>query len=298
LSEPSEAARSSRHPVLRADCERCFGLCCVAPAFSASADFAIDKPAGQPCPHLQPDSRCGIHHDLSREGFPGCAAYDCFGAGQHVSQVTFGGRDWRQTPHTAKQMFEVFPVVRQLHELLWYLTAALAMPPAHTVHRELRRALTATEAMTRSPADALLRLDIGRHRHEANALLLAASDLVRAQVPGQKLDRRGADLIGASLNAADLRGANFRGAHLIGADFRGADLSLADLTGADLRGADLRGADLSATLFLTQSQLEAARGDTRTRLPSSLTHPASWSAAASGRGPAAGPAADSDVPGS
>ena len=56
--------------------------------------------------------------------------YDCFGAGQQVSQVTFGGRDWRQTPHAAKQMFEVFPVMRQLHELLWYLTAALAMPPA------------------------------------------------------------------------------------------------------------------------------------------------------------------------
>jgi hypothetical protein len=31
---------------LRADCERCFGLCCVAPAFAASADFAIDKDAG------------------------------------------------------------------------------------------------------------------------------------------------------------------------------------------------------------------------------------------------------------
>jgi hypothetical protein len=28
----------------------------VAPAFSASADFAIDKPAGHPCPHLGPAS--------------------------------------------------------------------------------------------------------------------------------------------------------------------------------------------------------------------------------------------------
>ena len=36
---------------LRADCTRCFALCCVAPAFAASADFAIDKPAGQPCPN-------------------------------------------------------------------------------------------------------------------------------------------------------------------------------------------------------------------------------------------------------
>ena len=49
---------------LRADCSRCTGLCCVAPAFAASADFALDKPAGRACPHLQGDSRCGIHADL------------------------------------------------------------------------------------------------------------------------------------------------------------------------------------------------------------------------------------------
>ena len=190
--------------------------------------------------------------------------------------MTFGGRDWRERPHAAKQMFEVFPVMRQLHELLWYLAAALAMPPARAVHRELRLTLGATQALTRSPADALLGLDIARHRQEANALLLAASELVRAQVPGEKLDGRGADLIGADLRGADLRGANLRGAYLIGADLSGTDLHLADLTGADLRGADLRGADLTETLFLTQSQLEAATGDTDTRVPASLTHPASW----------------------
>ena len=46
---------------LRADCGSCFGLCCVALAFAASADFAIDKAAGQPCPNLRADFRCGIH---------------------------------------------------------------------------------------------------------------------------------------------------------------------------------------------------------------------------------------------
>jgi hypothetical protein len=180
-------------------------------------------------------------------------------------------------------MFEVFTVMRQLHELLWYLAAALGMRPARAVHGKLRLALTATEAMTRSPADALLDLDIQGHRHQVNGLLLQTSELVRAQVPGQRLDRRGADLIGASLNAADLRGANLRGACLVGADLRHADLRLADLTGADLRGADLRGADLTESLFLTQSQLDAAKGDAGTRLPPRLTHPAHWSPLISGQ---------------
>lgn len=272
----SGLAPERAHDVLRADCGRCFGLCCVAPAFSASADFAIDKPAGHPCPHLQPDFRCRIHNDLRVQGFRGCAVYDCFGAGQQVSQVTFGGRDWRRDPRAATQMYEVFPVMRQLHELLWYLAAALALRAAHAVHGELRHAFTATQAMTSRPADVLLQLDSGRHRAQVNALLLRASELARAQVPGQKLDYQGADLIGARLAGADLKGASLRGARLIGADLRRADLTLADLTGADLRGADLRGADLTQGLFVTQAQLDAAEGDTRTRLPPSLTRPAHW----------------------
>ena len=130
---------------LQADCGSCFGLCCVALPFAASADFAIDKDAGQPCPNLRTDFRCGIHTDLRHEGFSGCTVFDCFGAGQKVSQVTFGGRDWRQAPGTARQMFDVFPVMRQLHELLWYLTEALTLPAARPVHADLRRALDETE---------------------------------------------------------------------------------------------------------------------------------------------------------
>jgi uncharacterized protein YjbI with pentapeptide repeats len=130
--------------------------------------------------------------------------------------------------------------------------------------------------LTRRPAEALVKLDIDAHWQLANALLLRASELARAQVPGEKREWRGADLIGARLEAADLRGASLRGARLIGADLRRADLGLADLTGADLRGADLRGADLTGALFLTQSQLDAARGDASTRLPPSLAHPESW----------------------
>jgi len=265
-----------RHLSLRADCQRCFGLCCVAPAFSASADFAIDKPAGQPCPNLRSDFRCAIHHRLRQEGFPGCSVYDCFGAGQKVAQVTFGGRDWRQAPRTAKRMFEVFTIMRQLHELLWYLTEALTLQPARPLHGALRRALDKTERLTHGSPEHLVELDVRAHRRDVNALLVRASRLVRAKARRRQLDRGGADLIGKDLTGADLRGANLRGASLVGADLSGADLAMADLIGADLRGADLSGADLTGSIFLTQSQLDAATGDLDTRLPPSLTRPMHW----------------------
>jgi hypothetical protein len=265
---------------LRADCQNCFGLCCVALPFTASADFAISKNPGQPCPNLRQDFRCGIHSTLRERGFPGCTVFDCFGAGQKVSQITFAGHDWRGSPGTAKQMFQVFPVMRQLHELLWYLAEALAMPAASTLHQRLREAYEETEKLTHAGPERLVELDVPGHRQKVNELLLETSELVRGR--GGK-NRRGADLIGAKLRDADLRAASLRGAYLIGADLRGADLRTADLIGADLRDADLSGADLTGSIFLTQAQLNAARGDGRTRLPAALERPNHWKRTPTGK---------------
>ncbi|WP_405787831.1 pentapeptide repeat-containing protein [Streptomyces sp. NBC_01367] len=263
-------------PVLQADCANCFALCCVALPFAKSNDFAVNKPAGTPCKNLQQDFRCGIHTRLRDKGFQGCTVFDCFGAGQQTSQVTFGGRDWRTHPGTARQMFEVFPVLRQLHELLFYVSESLTLPAAGPVHAELRRALAETEEWTRADAQALADLDVGPLRQQINTLLLKTSELVRAKVPGRKKNHRGADLMGARLAGADLRGVNLRGAYLIAADLSRADLRTADLIGADLRDTNLRGADLRDAIFLTQPQLNAAQGDPTTQIPPTLTRPTHW----------------------
>ncbi|GIP52848.1 pentapeptide repeat-containing protein [Paenibacillus vini] len=272
---------------LQGDCENCFGLCCVALPYAASSDFAADKDAGTPCPNLQSDFRCGVHTTLRDRGFRGCTVYDCFGAGQKVSQDTFGGQHWRQAPESAKQMYEVFPVMWQLHELLWYLTEALAMPAAKSIHGQLQAALEETLRLTDLSSDELLRVEVGLHRAEVNSLLLQTSELVRGEArrrhkgplnPPKKKLGRGADLIGANLKGADMRYANLRGAYLIAADLRGADLRAADLIGADFRDADIRGADLTGSLFVTQVQLNAAKGDAATKLPPGLGRPGHWSA--------------------
>jgi uncharacterized protein YjbI with pentapeptide repeats len=247
----------------------------VAPAFTASADFALTKRAGQPCPHLDADFRCDIHPRLRHEGFRGCAVYDCFGAGQQVTQVTFGGADWRRDPAVAPRMFDVFQVMRQLHELLWYLDEALSLQPDGPLHGDLTRARDETERLTLSSPEVLLALDVTAHRERANALLSQTSEHARAAIPSRR-DLRGAMMPGAHLKGANLRGASLRGACLIGADLRYANLRTADFTGADLRDADVSGADLRGAHFLTQAQVDAAKGDAATRLPPTLARPAHW----------------------
>lgn len=111
------ASSAPTSPELVADCSRCFGLCCVLLPFRAVDGFGADKPGGQPCHHLEADDLCGIHEHLEKSGWPGCTAYDCQGAGQQVSQVTYAGVSWREQDNLP-EMAAVLSVMRVLHGLL------------------------------------------------------------------------------------------------------------------------------------------------------------------------------------
>lgn len=274
-----------RKKELRVDCEKCFGLCCVALYFSASEGFPANKDAGKPCINLQSDFTCSVHKNLRNKGHKGCTAYDCFGAGQKVAQVTYGGHDWRQTPESAKQMFEAFLIMRRLHEMLWYLFQALTLQTDHSIQEEISSLLDKTERLTLLDADSLLALDVAAYRAKVNMLLQNTSELVRTKARGgknvpsrnQNADSRRLDYFGADLRKTNLRGADLRGSCLIAANLRGVDLSGADLIGADLRDADISGANLTNSIFVTQAQINTAKGDSHTKLPMMLVRPTYWS---------------------
>jgi pentapeptide repeat protein len=238
---------------LRADCTRCRALCCVHLPFDRGADFPFAKAAGTPCRNLTGNDRCGIHDRLAERGFRGCVTFDCFGAGQRASE--------RPDPAAA------FGRLRALHELLWYLRAARSWAAAAPVYARLDDALLRTEELAEGDGD------VSEHRARVAPLLREASELVRGPVAP---DHTGADLAGRDLRGTDLRRASLRNALLLGADLRGATLDRTDLLGADLRGADLRGADVSTALYLTQAQVNAARGDAATRVPATVDRPPHW----------------------
>jgi len=90
-----------------------------------------------------------------------------------------------------------------------------------------------------------------------------------------------ADLSDANLSHADLGDANLSHADLSDANFSHADLSDANLSRADLSDANLSGARLSDANLelatnLTQKQIDAAKGNSQTRLPEGLTRPRHW----------------------
>ena len=253
---------------LEPDCARCVGLCCVALPFRESHGFAFAKDAGDPCRHLDGSYRCSIHASLRSAGMAGCTSYECFGAGQHVTQVVYAGASWRGQPDGGAEMFEVFAVVQRLHEMLVLLDQAQALATSAAVGR-LRARVSGLTSL--GPAD-ILGTDLDRLSATVGSLLQDVSRSVRGDGPSYV----GHDLVGRDLRAVDLVRADLRGALLIASDLRSARLDRTDLLGADLRDADLSGADLSTALFVTQPQLNSARGSASTLLPPGLRRPPAW----------------------
>jgi uncharacterized protein YjbI with pentapeptide repeats len=126
----------------------------------------------------------------------------------------------------------------------------------------------------------------GAHLTECNLL---GANLQRANLWKADLQRaslRAAQMQGAVVQEANLSGANLLGAHAEGALFTSSTLTDACLIRAWLADASMSEALLSGTALhsahmdtcteLTQEQVDSARGDHTTHLPSELNFPKNW----------------------
>ena len=105
------------------------------------------------------------------------------------------------------------------------------------------------------------------------ACQLAGADLSNTCVKAH--DLHGADFDGARavmmcMSYANFSGATFRGTDLSGANLAHANLDGADVTGATMTITSIKGTDLTKVKGLTQTQLDAACGDTHTTVPAGL----------------------------
>lgn len=263
---------------LKIDCKKCFGLCCVALYFSKIEGFPNNKEAGKPCVNLQSNFDCSIHNNLREKGLKGCIAYDCFGAGQKVAQVTYKGKDWVKSPQIANQMFDVFLIMRQLHEMLWYLTQSYNLEESISIRDEIKLKIEETEKITIMEPMELLNVDITTHRFKVNQILKKVSEIISKKFKQQNNNKINIskDFIGKNLKKTNLIGGDLKGAFLIAAKLSGNDLTRANLIGADMRDCDIRGTNLKNAIFITQSQINSAKGDSNTQLPESIARPIYW----------------------
>jgi|SRR5271168_1639861 len=155
----------------RADCSRCCGLCCVVPGQLAVQGFRVDKSAETPCAHLDAGHRCSIHGSRQIHGYTACEGFDCFGAGQWITQSLFGGSQWTASRDHARQMFAAYRHWAPRFEAAALLEAALPH-----VRDDARSSLTAmmTALTSGERADLPRPTDAGRLRRETLALIRSA----------------------------------------------------------------------------------------------------------------------------
>jgi hypothetical protein len=185
IAAPRASELIMRRADLVPDCASCAAVCCIATSFDASVDFAFDKAAGARCMHLKPDCRCAIHEELVSRGCPGCAVYDCYGAGPRVTRAFAGAHD--------DERDRAFLIMRVVHELLWLLTEAVKLcPPAQVdLAAELASEIAALDAIANELEPATLHAELRPHQDAAHALLRRVGDVLGGRRPKRGLVVRG-----------------------------------------------------------------------------------------------------------
>jgi len=255
------------------DCEKCSGLCCVALYCMKTDGFPENKKSGIPCRHLMSDFFCDMHSLLAKKKMKGCLAYDCFGAGQKVTQSSYADENWKTNPEKADEIFQVFMIVFQLHQMAWYLLEALSLVTDEPLNADIDELIIKNKQIAACAPEEILRIDMAEYRARVNQVLKQVS---RSITTVSSYAAESKDFFGKNFKQANLDGRDFSMALMIAANLEGCSLKGTNFLGADLRDANIKETDLRSCVFLSQMQINSAKGNSNTKLPAKLTRPSNW----------------------
>lgn len=260
---------------LKVDCSQCSGLCCTALFFSKIDGFPENKIAGKPCTKLQNNYRCKIHHELEKRNMKGCIGYDCFGAGQHVTQCIYKGETtWQTSKEQSKEIFDVFVIIFQLYQIRYFLEESRIVIPAKELWSDIENLIDENEILCNSTKQSILDIDIDSYRNKVNILLkqVCASIITSFKHNNKKLT----EFSGRSFKKRDMSGLDLSMKLLIATNFDSCIFDGTIFLGADTRDTNFSNADLRESVFLTQGQINSAKGNRSTKLPKHLDYPVTW----------------------
>lgn len=259
----------------RIDCGKCSGLCCTALFFSKIDGFPENKVSGKPCTKLDKDYKCKIHDKLEKLNMKGCIGYDCFGAGQYVTQHIYSGETWQNSSKKSNEIFEVFTAVFQLYQIRYFLEYATIIISDKVLIKNLESLINENENICRLDPKAILDFDINEYRNRANVYLKSISSSIVDSF-GNNKNNKIMDFIGKDFKKKNMSGYDLSMKLLIAANFDSCIFEKTIFLGSDTRDTDFNNADLSEAIFLTQGQVNLAKGNLKTKLPMHLDYPTTW----------------------
>ena len=257
------------------DCSKCSGLCCTALFFSKIDGFPENKVAGKPCTKLKSDYYCKIHNELGKRNMKGCIGYDCFGAGQHVTQCIYKGKTWQTSQEHSQEIFDVFIIVFQLYQIRYFLEESILVISAKELWSDIQKLINENEAICNATPQSIINFDIESYRNRVNIILkqVSASIVKCFENSGNS---KVADFLGRSFKKRDMSGLDLSMKLLIATNFDSCIFDGTIFLGADTRDTNFSNADLRESVFLTQGQINSAKGNRNTKLPKHLDYPVHW----------------------
>lgn len=255
---------------LKTNCSKCSGLCCVALFFFKMDGFPKDKKAGEPCDNLLNNFQCKIHTQLEDKNLKGCIGYDCFNAGEHVTQFIYQGKTYRDLPNRAMEIFDIFMIISQLFQARYYLLEVLTLEISSKMKEKIEWLIVENKKICNYSFNELLSFNLNAYKNKINPIL--------KQICLQLNKNKNVPTVflGKNFEGKDMTNLDLSTKLLIAANFKGCRFENTIFLGADTRDTDFSNADLKKAVFLTQGQINSAKGNRNTKLPNHLNYPVTW----------------------
>ncbi|KAB3533275.1 hypothetical protein F8154_10990 [Alkaliphilus pronyensis] len=205
----------------------------------------------------------------------GCIGYDCFGAGKHVTQFIYKGKTWQTSKEQAKEIFDVFVIIFQLYQIRYFLEESKIIIPAKGLWSDIQNLINENETLCNSIPQIILDIDMEIYRNKVNIILKQVCECVIKCFKSSG-NNRFTEFFGKSFKKRDMSGLDLSMKLLIAANFDSCIFNGSIFLGTDTRDANFSNADLREAVFLTQGQINSAKGNRNTKLPSHLDYPVTW----------------------
>ena len=123
--------------------------------------------------------------------------------------------------------------------------------------------------------DSILSLDLEQYRQRANYILKQVCKLLQQSIHSES-KKVPSNFLGGNFKGRNMSGADLSTKLLIAANFENSLFNGTIFLGADTRDTNFNNADLSEAVFLTQGQVNSAKGNRNTKLPYHLDYPSTW----------------------
>lgn len=184
--------------------------------------------------------------------------------------------NWRTISHEeASKIFNAYYVVLNVHQILWHLLQCLILRLSQKEKAQASVLIKEGSILIEKPLEMLSILDGQSFSDKSNTYFKHVFGLYHSNTRNTR-KKQVINYMGKNMQRKNLTRTDFSRSLLIATNLVQASLYGASFFGADMRDTNICDTDVSNCLFLTQFQINSAKGNCNTILPPYLLKPKIW----------------------